>query len=142
MTEVTARQICQTFANKHKIVFQDHGECGFGRPCVGFLHGNNYIDYNPSRYDPPDYDTVELIPHDARLRAPAGVEAYHKHECFAVLHQGDGEDASYSDAIIQLALWVQHLESFGEVELVEFATGASGLQAIVSGVFGHALRIK
>lgn len=141
MTAQDARDICQTFANRLKIVFQDHGACGFGRPCVGFMHGDSYIDYNPIYMAPPDYTSIELVPHDSRLAAPADIDAYHKHDCFAVLHHGH-EDAAYDEAIKQLALWVQHLEAQGDVQLLEYATRATGVQAIWSGLVGHALVIK
>ena len=56
----------QDFANKHKIVLDEHGECGFGRPCVGFLHGDNYIDINPHHSE--TYKPIWEI--DDRLYAP------------------------------------------------------------------------
>jgi hypothetical protein len=130
-----ARALCQRFANDHKIVFEDHGEVGFGRPCVGFTSGSGYIDIHP--LDRTDYN--ELWPHDARLAAPRGVEAYHKHNCLAVLVLGDDD---YDSAILQLAQWVEHLEAQGAVEIVSYPTGASGLQAMISGMVGKALRFK
>lgn len=62
------------FAQENKCYLTTEGECGFGRPCVGVLHGEIY----------PDYD-----PEDERLCAPEGVEAYHKHNCIAVLGRGE-----------------------------------------------------
>jgi hypothetical protein len=133
MTIDTARQICQTFANKHKVIFEDHGEVGFGRPCVGFTSGARYIDYNPRNNS--DY---ELVWPDARpIGHPHGVEAYHKHDCLAVLVAD-----SYDAAILQLATWVEALEAQGELEIVTYATGATGLQAAISGIMGRAIRFK
>lgn len=124
----------QAFANKHKIVLQEKGECGFGRPCVGLMHGDNYVDHNPMRY--PDYSHVWA--YDDRLCAPDGVQAYHKHDCLAVL----APDDNYQEALEQLLAWVECLESHGELEVVEYQNGATGLQAAVSGVFGKAIRLK
>ena len=47
----------QEFANRFKLIFEDDGEVGFGRKCVGLTNGSNYVDYNPTQY--PDYDYVE-----------------------------------------------------------------------------------
>ena len=38
----------QEFANRFKLIFEDKGECGFGRECVGLTSVTNYVDYNPS----------------------------------------------------------------------------------------------
>jgi hypothetical protein len=72
----------QAFANKHKIVMQLEGEVGFGRACVGLLHGDSYIDYNPYVY--PDFEPVTEF-HDERLFDCVPERAYHKHQCVAVL---------------------------------------------------------
>lgn len=126
---------CQNFATKHKLIFEDTGTVGFDRPCVGFIRGSGYIDYNPLQY--PDFSNV--WPHDHRLGPPAGVEdAYHKHDCLAVLVH----EENYGVAIDQLAAWVDHLESQGEVEVVEYATGATGVHAFMTGAYHWAVRIK
>lgn len=131
-----ARANCQRFANAHKLVFEDRGEVGFGRPCVGFTKGNGYVEYNPlSRAD--DYRRIPEFADD-RLYAPDGVEAYHKHDCLAVLVR----DEDYDAAIRQLDQWVRHLESLGTVEVVSYETGATGFQAVISGVIGYALRVR
>jgi len=122
----------QAFATKHKIVFQDEGECGFGRECVGLMHGNNYIDYNPRNLE--TYEQIEgAVCEIASKFAPSS--AYHKHDCFVVLGRGD-------EAIKQLADWVRKLEEQGTVEIVEYETGATVIQAMISGIFGHALVVK
>lgn len=42
-----AKKICQDFANKHKLIFEEEGECGFGRECVGLSIGDSWLDFNP-----------------------------------------------------------------------------------------------
>lgn len=127
-----ARKICQDFANKHKIVFQDNGEVGFGRPCVGFTSGDNYIDYNPCSH--PDYEPIPEL-QSKSVYAPDDVNSYHKHDCLAVLGTED-------ESIIGLAKWVQKLESNGTVEIVDYKTGATGIKAMISGVFGKCVVVK
>jgi hypothetical protein len=132
---MTTLDTLQAFANKHKVVLEDKGECGFGRPCVGFTYGGNYIDYNPMSMGS---DYKQIWPYDSRLSTPAGVDAYHKHDCVAVLVTDD----NYEAALDQLLKWVEHLESHGVLEVVQYETGADGIQALVSGVFGRAIRFK
>lgn len=126
-------KICQDFADKHGVEFSAKGEVGFGRPCVGFIKNARYIECNPFGEE-PDYSYIHGE-NDKRLHAPDDVEAYHKHECLSVLGEGD-------KAIEGLAKWVKSLESYGEVEIVEFNTGATGLQAILTGSLGYAVIIK
>ncbi len=133
----------QAFANKHKLILQDCGAVGFGRPCVGFETGSSYIDYNPiSR---PNYD-YHWGARDRRLDPPADKtpNAYHKHDCLAVLVQADDwenvPDTAYDTALEELLAWIEHLESQGALEVVDFPTGATGLQAVLSGVVGKAIR--
>jgi hypothetical protein len=40
-------QNLQRFANEHKLILEDEGQIGFGRPCVGFVKVGSYIAYNP-----------------------------------------------------------------------------------------------
>lgn len=132
LTEKEARKICAEFASKHQLIFSDNGEVGFGRPCVGFLHGDNYVEHNPR-----DLEKYKVIPHleCEKCYAPDGVDAYHKHNCLAVLGHGE-------EAIKQLAEWVQHLESQGEVSVETYQTGATGIQAVFSGFTAKAIMIK
>jgi hypothetical protein len=123
-----ARKICEEFASKHKVIFEDEGECGFGRECVGFIaRGDNYVAFNPT--DAETYEIIEEFECD-NAEAPDDVESYHKHDCMAVLGRGD-------EAIIGLAKWVEKLESFGNVRIVEYPTGAKGMQAMFSGITGY-----
>lgn len=124
------------FANKHSLILEKEGECGFGRPCVGFLtKGSNYLDHNPTNYKDYSYINGE---YDERLDAPSGVEAYHKHDCMAVLVHDD----EYEEGLAQLLKWVKHLESQGELEVVEYKNGAEGMQIVVSGATGYAIKFK
>ncbi len=118
----------QDFANKHKLVFEDNGEIGFGRECVGLLHGDNYIEYNPMDSDfnyMPDF-------YDERFNNIAPENAYHKGDYLAVL--GTGESA-----ISELSQWVDSLKEIG-VEIGNYPTGATGLQAMISGFTAYAIK--
>jgi len=122
----------QAFATKHKIVFQDEGECGFGRECVGLSHGDGWIDHNP--HNLTNYEAITgTACAEARENAPE--DAYHKHDCLAVLGRGDG-------AVGQLANWMRALEAAGTVCIIDFETGATGIQALVSGVSGRAIVVR
>ncbi len=123
----------QKFANEHGIVLKLKSEVGFGRPCIGFTHGNGYIDYNPIHMG--TYDDLPGF-EDRRISEAAPVDAYHKHQCLAVLVETDRERA-----IAQLAEWVDAMNEIG-VEIVEYETGAKGVQAQLTGVLGYAVRPK
>lgn len=126
------------FATAHGLTLQQKGEVGFGRACVGLISpGSGYVDYNPRRMA-GNFD--ELWPRDERLYAPAGVESYHKHDCFAVLC--DDNEESYAAALDQLLAWVRHLKSQGDVYVERYSTGATGIQALMSGVTGYAIRLR
>lgn len=132
---MTPREICERFAIKHKVIFEDEGTCGFGRECVGFIGRNDsYIDHNPSHDETGNWKVREGF-EDDRLYSPPGVNAYHKHDCLAVLGRGE-------EAIRQLAEWVTHLESLGEVEIVEYETGYKGVELLLKGPWAYAVRIK
>ncbi|GAF88341.1 unnamed protein product, partial [marine sediment metagenome] len=47
----------QEFANRFKLIFDDEGECGFGRECVGLTNGSNWVDYNPDHIE--TYEHIE-----------------------------------------------------------------------------------
>jgi hypothetical protein len=124
----------ERFALKHKLVFEEKSEVGFGRPCVGFTKGEGYINFNPTVR--PDFDLV--FPDDDYYESPENVpDAYHKHDCMAVLvHDGD-----YDKALHQLGLWVDDVEAKGG-KVVEFSTGATGIQALFSGLIDYAFRFE
>lgn len=124
------KNIIQEFANRFKLIFEDEGECGFGRECVGLTNGNNYVDYNPT--DSVNYNYIKDF-YDERLFEITPDNAYHKHDCLAVLGRGE-------NAIRQLADWVNKLNELGAV-VEKYETGATGLQAIFSGTENYAVRI-
>ncbi len=122
----------QDFANRHKIVFNDEGECGFGRECVGLSHGDGWIDHNPHNHT--TYKPIEDVAcPEAQEFSPEG--AYHKHDCLAILGRGDG-------AIKQLADWMRALEASGTVDIVDFEPGATGIQALISGMTSRAVVVR
>src|ERR1700734_1892070 len=87
ITEWAARSRCS---------LQLNGEVGFGRDCVGVLNDGTYIDYEDQRgiWTPED--------------------AYHKHDCIAVLDHDNPDDA-----LGQLYAWVKWLDGHGYgVEIV------------------------
>jgi hypothetical protein len=124
------RAIIQEFANRFKLIFDDSGVCGFGRECVGLTNGNNWLDYNPTSH--PDYDYVEGF-YDERLYDIIPKDAYHKHDCIAVLGRGD-------DAIRQLYDWIVRLNELGAT-VEKYPTGAKGFQAMISGTHNYAIKI-
>ena len=117
----------QEFADKHDLTFDQEGECGFGRECVGLLRGGIYVDYNPT--DSVNYDEIPHLSSDDHYKMTPP-NAYHKHNCMAVLGRGDS-------AISELYDWVIALEE-RNVRFETFSTGASGLQALISGTHGTA----
>ena len=132
------KEYLEKFTEQHGLTLVAKGECGFGRPCVGFTKPkrngiDSYVDYNPI-----DSTTFEDIwERDERLYAPDGVNSYHKVECLAVLVDNDDYDAGLD----QLATWMRAIEAHGPPQIVEYRTGASGIQAMVTGSHGWALRI-
>jgi glycyl-tRNA synthetase beta subunit len=120
----------QEFANRFKLIFEDDGEVGFGRKCVGLINGSNYVDYNPTQY--PNYDYVEEF-YDERLFDIVPENAYHKHNCLAVL---GNEETS----IIQLSEWIDKLKELGAV-VEKYKTGATGIQALITGTENYAIKL-
>jgi len=125
MNAEEARAICQRFANEHKVIFEDEGEVGFGRECVGFQRGEAYVDYNPTNRT--TYEEIEEFACPGAEPPDTVPDAYHKHDCLAVLGRGD-------DVIMQLAAWVEHMEKQGDVSIVSYPTGATGPQLLFTGV--------
>lgn len=123
----------QEFADKHNIHFEQEGECGFGRECVGLLKKKegNYIDYNPT--DSVTYDYIDDLKDD-RLWDITPENAYHKHNCLAVLGRGE-------KAVKELSEWVDALKEL-DVTIESYETGATGLQAMISGKTGYAVKVN
>jgi len=122
------------FAEKHGVLLETKGEIGF-RPCVGFIRGKSYVTYKPLNMR--TFDVIEGFDDD-RVDPPEEVNSYHKGDYLAVLV----EDDNYDEALHQLGLWVDSLKAAGEVEIVTYSTGAIGMQAMLSGSTGYAVRIK
>ena len=80
--------------------FDEEAECGFGREAVGITRKGSFIDLY---YLGEDYRPLPASLSPEEVGPPEGVtDAYHKHDCLAVLGRGGG-------AIRQLYLWVKHL---------------------------------
>lgn len=129
-TEEQYRANIQEFANKHKIVFDDEGETGFGRPCVGLSHGDNWVAFNPT--NSTTYGHIEEF-YNEKLEEIQPPNAYHKHDCLAVLGRGE-------EAIKQLSDWVDALKELN-AEIKTYETGAEGLQALLTGLTGKCVFI-
>lgn len=135
------------FAEKHDIAFSAEGEVGFGRPCTGFLDAGVYIAYNPVDMSDPEYGYV-FGECDDRLCAPKETpNSYHKSTHLVVLAQGSDDGGTSNDddwaaAHLELHCWIKHLEAQGDVEVVDYLTGATGIQAVFSGVIAKVVRIK
>jgi hypothetical protein len=88
------------YAVKNKVVLDLEGEVGFGRECVGITMGGTYPDY--VWYD----DEYERIDNNGNVWTPKN--AYHKHECVAVLGRGEEAEA-------QLYEWLKWFDNNGFV---------------------------
>jgi len=124
------KQSIQSFANKFKLIFEEEGECGFGRECVGLTNGHNYVDYNPTNDTTNEY--IQGF-YDERFYDIAPPNAYHKHNCIAVLGRGE-------ESIRELSDWVDKLNEIGAV-VEKYPTGATGVQAMVSGIYNYAVKV-
>lgn len=87
------------------------GTVGIGRECVGIVQDSSYIDYS-------DLTT------GAEFWTPE--DAYHKHDCVAVLGRGD-------QAVAQLYDWVKWLDDHGYTVETVARNPSSGLEAILNG---------
>lgn len=85
------------WAAEQGCVLELDGEVGFGRPCVGVIHGQSYVDYITYSDDSA---------WDGRAAAPDGVNAYHKHDCLAVL----GTDEEAVDGLLR---WIDKIREAG-----------------------------
>lgn len=120
----------QEFANRFKLIFEDEGECGFGRECVGITNGSHWVDYNPTD------SNFEYLPefYDKRLYDIVPEKAYHKHDCLAVLGRED-------DSIRQLSDWVDKLNEL-KATVGRYETGAKDfLTAMLQGTHVNAIKI-
>jgi hypothetical protein len=95
----------RVWASEQGCVLELDGEVGFGRPCVGVLYRTGYVDTPGSGGNDYGEGRTEF---DERMLAPEGVDAYHKHDCLAVLGHGD-------EAIAGLLRWIEKLRRHGAV---------------------------
>lgn len=95
MAHVDKIQWMLAYCANNGLTLDLEGECGFGRDCVGVLKEGKFPDYN--WYD-EDWNRVDK---NGEVWTPK--DAYHKHDCVAVL--GRGEEAEN-----QLYEWLQWFE--------------------------------
>ena len=127
------RGVLERFALDHKLILQDEGEVGFGRLCVGFTKRECYVDY--VRRD----QSHGAIWNDERLRPPEGVvDAYHKHECMAVLSRSEDR----SEALRQLIIWVKHYNELGVVVTEYSNENLDVLSIMMKGTHSYCFQVK
>jgi hypothetical protein len=88
----------RAWAADQECVITLDGQVGFGRPCVGVMWQDHYV-------DTPGSDFNE-IREDERIAPPEDVRNYHKHDCLAVL----GTDDQALDGLLR---WVENLIGHG-----------------------------
>lgn len=111
----------ETWAARNKCYLQQKGEVGFGRPCVGICYGSTYVDLPlyPMSADRESSEMKDYLRQWAAL-PPGPEDAYHKHDCLAVLVHGEEDDtAAYDKAMEQLHDWITVLNKDGWVVRVQ-----------------------
>lgn len=108
------------WAAKHGATITLEGQCGFGRECVGLLVSGVYPDY---AWLNDDFDRID---NNGDVWTPEN--AYHKHDCVAVL--GRGEEAES-----QLYEWLRWFDANGfDVETGTIPlTSRNAIQLMVTG---------
>lgn len=135
MTADQAKAICLQFAVDHKLIFEEAGEIGFGRKCVGFISKyGSFVAYNPTLS--PDHIATAYI--GDRYDEPGGINAYYKGDYIAVLVD---DSTGWDQALVDLAIWVEDLRS-KNARVVDFLTMATGLQAALSGITASAVLVE
>ena len=86
------------WAARYGATLQLNGQVGIGRPCVGVLKGDHYIDSADVKWGGDRFAGDWWEPEDS----------YHKHDCVAVLNHDDDEAA-----LAQLYEWVKWLDGHG-----------------------------
>ena len=113
--DVSKRPQLKAFLEHHKDIGFEVVEAtaGFGRPCVGISKDGQYLEYG--KLNEQTYMT-ESDCNVARKFAPP--DAYHKHDCFAVLFK-EKEGATHAQlingALEQLEYWVNGLNHYGYI---------------------------
>jgi hypothetical protein len=173
LTFEQADKICQEFANKLGVLYVRFGQCGFGRDCSGLNLDSKWLDYRPYKaiykagdLNPSGHEKV-LEFNKADLSPPHDLvpDAYHKHDCIAVLHgtrdvvgafseprdveipEEDPNDPRMQSAVIQLANWILHMEEVAasmdsELFVGRYRDGYQGIQAMMSGGRGVAIGVR
>jgi len=114
----------------NKVVFDDNGEVGFGRPCVGITHGNDYLDFYWTEWsDDIDYKVLYSDEEIQAFRKAVPVDAHYKHPCLAVLVHGD----DYDEAKFQLFEWITWIAEHKWVPKINTRTNANIIEAIFHG---------
>lgn len=118
------------WASDRKLILEDRGEVGFGRPCVGITDGRAYIDLGPEEtIDMPHGAPISFATRLDEAKAPDHVNYYHKTECLAVLVEGDDYDAGLS----QLFDWVQSIDEAGLIVKQEARRPTNAIEAVMHG---------
>lgn len=78
------------WAARNKLQLELEGVCGFGRECVGVSANGSYADYQ--WYDGVSYDRLDK---NGDVWCPK--DAYHKHDCVAVLGRGEEAESQLYD---------------------------------------------
>jgi hypothetical protein len=117
------------WGDENRCFFQAHGECGFGRPCVGMIATGHYIDYGGyTSFDPPTqiegYDSVRN-----KVCQSSPEDAYHKDDCLAVLVHGD----DYDEATRQLYEWVKGIDAAGLTVEIQDRQSSGYMDVLIHG---------
>lgn len=101
----------QTWCAGQNVQLVTKGEVGFGRPCVGVNQNSTYLDFTWTGYN-EDREVMRELYADQNIQAfrqAAPEDAYHKHDCMAVLVHGD----DYGKALDQLYDWIKWCDEHG-----------------------------
>jgi hypothetical protein len=115
---------------------ETRGTVGFGRPAVGIIRDHSYVELGPTvtkHYtNLGDVDDQEI---SEGAYPPDGVEdAYHKHDCLCVLAHGEDDAEDHDAALVQLAIWVRHLEAGGYRVATAYRKPSSNIDMLVHGI--------
>lgn len=81
------------WARDHDMTLTLTGQCGFGRECIGIEIEDHYPDYHWYEEDPKK--GFAQLDQNGHVWTPP--DAYHKHECVAVLGRGEKAEAQLYD---------------------------------------------
>jgi len=121
------------WAAEQGCVLELDGEVGFGRPCVGILWRDHYVDTPGSAYNdvPPGLPREPFRPDERQrrildlYRPPDDVDAYEKHDCLAVL----GTDELAVDGLLR---WVEKIRAVGGRIVVQDRDEVPGTRDIIN----------